>query len=165
MRRRWQAQQGREHIGMSCHNCPIGASHAGKTVDHAEYKVRECVRCHEYSQRLVHGLLCVSCYNRQQEVLKGKDRRGRTPKPYERLGQIEPQHKKLVAIHVFEVRYIPPGQNTVQTFRYSGADRIEAMLALLRQYPTPPVIVAAVPLDTGQNLFGGYHRFTRSARA
>ena len=69
--------------------------------------------------------------------------------------------KKLVRIHLFEVRYVPPGGREVATLRYLGADRQEAMLAVLRQHPQPPVIVACAPVSSGEDLFGGYHRFTR----
>ena len=162
--KRWQAQQGRDHIGMPCYRCPIGASHAGKAVDHAQFQKFECVRCHQHSHKLVRGLLCVSCYNRQQEVLKGQDRRGRPPKPYERLGQVDPAPKKLVAIHVFTIRFVPPGAQTIETCEYQGADRQEAMLAVLRRYPTPPVFLSIAPIESGQDLFGGYHRYTRGSR-
>jgi hypothetical protein len=159
--KRWKACQGKEHLGMACYRCPIGAAHADASVTHAQYQKPECVRCHQLAGKLVRGLLCVSCYNRQQEVLKGQDRRGRVPNAYERAGQLAPQNKKLVRIHLFEVRYVPPGGREVATLRYLGADRQEAMLAVLRQHPQPPVIVACAPVSSGEDLFGGYHRFTR----
>lgn len=163
--KRWQGQQTRDHIGMPCYRCPIGASHANKAVDHDQYRKFECVRCHQHSHKLVRGLICVSCYNRQQEVLKGQDRRGNPPKAYERLGQVEPAPKKLVRIHLFEIRYIPLGTEEVKTYRHQGADRQEAMLAVLRQHAKPPVFVSVAPVESGQDLFGGFHRFTRGSRA
>lgn len=163
--RRWKGQQGKEHIGMTCYRCPIGASHANQVVTHSQYLKQECVRCHCLASRLVRGLICVSCFNRQQEVLKGQDRRGKPPKAYERMGEVEPKPKKLVRIHLFEVRYIPQGADKVETFRHQGADRQEAILAVLRQCQQPPMIVAAVPVESGEDLFGGFHRFTLGSRA
>lgn len=158
--KRWKSQQGKEHIGMPCYRCPIGASHAGQAVNHAQFQRRECIRCHTLTSKLVRNLLCVSCFNRQLEVQKGKDRRGKPPRAYERLGQLDPKPKKLVCIHEFEVRYLPPGSHTVETYRHQGADRQEAMLAILRRYPQPPTFLPAVPV-LGNDLFGGWHRFTR----
>lgn len=159
--KRWRASQAKECLGMPCYRCPIGAAHAGETVTHAQYQKPECVRCHQLAGKLVRGLLCVSCYNRQQEVLKGQDRRGRPPNAYERAGELQPLPKKLVRIHLFEVRYLPPGSGSVQSLRYLGADRQEAMLAVLRQHPQPPTFLACVPVPAGEDLFGGYHRYTR----
>ena len=57
--------------------------------------------------------------------------------------------KKLVRVHAFVVRYIPPGGREVKTLRYRGADRQEAMLAVLRQHEQPPVFVACEPAASG----------------
>ena len=65
--------------GYDCKRCEIGAAHA----DAKGFKLKrksECIRCGEWSYKLIRGLICVSCFNRQQEVLKGQDRRGRPPK-------------------------------------------------------------------------------------
>lgn len=60
-----------------CRFCPTGAAHAGKAI--AYKPPATCVRCERKATKLVRGLLCVSCYNRQLEVAKGRDRRGKPP--------------------------------------------------------------------------------------
>ena len=35
------------------------------------------------------------------------------------------------------------------------------LLAVLRQHPQPPTFLACVPVPAGEDLFGGYHRYTR----
>ena len=72
-------QAGVGHPAFSCKRCPIGAAHADAKSFKPKRKA-ECLRCGQWSYKLVRGLLCVGCYNRQQEVLKGADRRGHQPK-------------------------------------------------------------------------------------
>lgn len=67
-----------------CRQCAIGAEHAGLPRPMPK-SGRECVRCGRWSARLVGKVLCVPCYNRQQEVLKARDRRGNVPKVHVRL--------------------------------------------------------------------------------
>lgn len=70
---------GMGHPAYECKHCVIGAQHAG--VQSLKPKRQAaCVRCGQWAHKLVRGLLCVSCFNRQSEVLKGKDRRGHPPK-------------------------------------------------------------------------------------
>lgn len=38
-----------------------------------------CSRCHRVGMRLIGGDICVSCWNRQREVIIGKNARGRKP--------------------------------------------------------------------------------------
>ncbi len=75
--KRWRASQAKECLGMPCYRCPIGAAHAGKPAK--AKPPSDCVRCGKWAGKLVRGLLCVPCYNRQLEVLRGRDRRGRSP--------------------------------------------------------------------------------------
>lgn len=72
-------QAGVGHPAFSCKRCPIGAAHADAKGFRPKRKA-ECLRCGQWAHKLVRGLLCVGCYNRQQEVLKGADRRGHPPK-------------------------------------------------------------------------------------
>lgn len=60
-----------------CRYCPTGAAHADERL--AYKPPRDCVRCGRHAYKLVRGLLCLSCYNRQLEVVKGRDRRGNPP--------------------------------------------------------------------------------------
>ncbi|SDH26316.1 hypothetical protein [Nitrosomonas sp. Nm132] len=64
-----------------CRNCKIGAMHAGEheiSTSRLSGK-RICARCHRPSNRFISDNICVSCYNRQQEWLKGKNAKGTKP--------------------------------------------------------------------------------------
>lgn len=87
-----------EKLNEACVLCPIGAAHAGKRQPphRSAARGRFCVRClrtaadlrqHEGSGRLrlVGGLICVSCYNRQAEMLRGRNAKGGRPKKWSAL--------------------------------------------------------------------------------
>lgn len=38
-----------------------------------------CGRCHRIAPRLIRGHICVSCYNREREILLGKNAKGGKP--------------------------------------------------------------------------------------
>jgi len=69
----------------ACVGCPIGARHAGVDPEKAAIAARAreleplCVRCMAGDRRLIRGLYCISCYNRQREVARGRDARGKMP--------------------------------------------------------------------------------------
>ena len=88
-----------------CKRCQIGAAHADATVNARPRQKRDCIRCGEWAFKLVKGLLCVSCFNRQREVLKGQDRRGRPPHAVIRFWDHEPAKLPHVvtAIYLFAV--------------------------------------------------------------
>jgi len=63
-----------------CQGCDIGAQHAGEVVAKiVERPMHRCRACGAQSYRLVHGIICVSCFNRLAEALKGKNARGKMP--------------------------------------------------------------------------------------
>ena len=64
-----------------CRSCPVGAANAGQVqVKHKdEVLAKLCPRCGRLSDRMIKGKLCVSCYNREREVARGKNRKGNTP--------------------------------------------------------------------------------------
>ena len=76
----------------ACHQCPFGAARCGEKVDpHAAEKSRLaliCPRCCNKTDRMVNGERCVSCYNRAEEVKRGKDRKGSVPGLARRLGSV-----------------------------------------------------------------------------
>ena len=87
-----------------CKHCPVGRCHAG--VQSLKLKRKSaCVRCQQWSSKLVRGLLCVSCYNRQQEALKGADRRGHPPKTVIRFWDHDPAREpgRIPAVYAFAV--------------------------------------------------------------
>lgn len=68
---------------MTCRACPVGACHAGVPSEVASSSrflgVSYCSRCHGDARRLIRGSICVSCYNREREVLIGKNAKGGKP--------------------------------------------------------------------------------------
>lgn len=66
----------------ACLGCDIGARCAGETVAASRPMAtadRLCGRCLGLARRLVYGRICVSCANRDYEVRKGKNAKGRAP--------------------------------------------------------------------------------------
>ena len=64
-----------------CKSCPVGALHAGETAANMSpiKGTVTCARCHEGAPRLIYRHLCVSCYNRQLEWIKGRNAKGKWP--------------------------------------------------------------------------------------
>lgn len=63
-----------------CFGCPIGGELNGVKVEPAKPTVMfECLRCGKSAKRMVYGRLCVSCCNRQYEILRGKNAKGSVP--------------------------------------------------------------------------------------
>ena len=72
-------------LGTACHSCPVGQGHAqlqsgsGCTSERRD-KPRICLRCGRDDLRIVQERgICVSCANRQYEVLRGRNAKGTTP--------------------------------------------------------------------------------------
>lgn len=68
---------------VQCRVCPIGAKHSGiSPVDASASRFLGkliCSRCQEFTRRLIRKSICVSCYNREREVLIGKNAKGTAP--------------------------------------------------------------------------------------
>jgi len=75
----------------ACRGCPIGAVNAGVAVAVANDTAamdearRCCPRCDRLAPRLINGHLCITCYNRQLDVVRGFNRRGNRPGLADRL--------------------------------------------------------------------------------
>lgn len=69
------------HRYEKCKGCCIGARHAGEGEASMSllFGRRICARCHKLSRRFVYNDICVSCYNRQREWIKGRNARGTKP--------------------------------------------------------------------------------------
>ena len=73
---------------ISCKRCPIGRRHHAElhperqSASGKPERAPLCIRCGRPATRLVGGELCVSCFNRAREWLKGADRRGNAPLNY-----------------------------------------------------------------------------------
>jgi hypothetical protein len=84
--RRWrqaQAARGEEAERMAkCRTCQIGAAHAGeRAVYRSElFGASICPRCGRgTTRRLIGNRLDINCYNRQLEVMRGRNAKGRPP--------------------------------------------------------------------------------------
>lgn len=68
---------------VACHGCPAGAARSGSAIDPLmalrDRLQHVCPRCLKTSQRIIANRLCVSCYNRDLEVRRGTNGKGRPP--------------------------------------------------------------------------------------
>ena len=69
---------------LACADCTIGAVHSGKAVaaqPDAAHRSGECVRClAQTTRRQVGAVLCMSCYNREREILRERNGKGAYPR-------------------------------------------------------------------------------------
>lgn len=65
----------------SCRLCPIGAEHAGEAdASMSPLKgTNTCARCHRFADRLIGAHVCVSCKNREYELVRGRNAKGSKP--------------------------------------------------------------------------------------
>lgn len=117
--------------GSVCTGCPIGAMHAGEKIVYG-LPEKMCVRCGRTYQRLIHSLLCVSCYNRQRELTIGKNAKGKFP--------VNARALYPVNVHVAQ-------EEEIQV--YLVADIAEAAMAQIRKNHKAAVSILApgVPSD------------------
>ena len=103
-----------------CKGCSLGSAHAGKVAAPVSpyYGARICARCHRPSSRLINKRLCPSCINRQYELLKGRNAKGKPP---------------VNARPLFPFRVHYRGENGAVSDAYydHAADSQEAMLSVL----------------------------------
>lgn len=139
-----------------CHCCEIGAHHSGKTVI-SRNAVSElmCARCHRPASRLVRGCVCVSCWNREAEVIKGFNAKGTPPRPVELFwGRPEGLKCKTVLVHKVSVSVVSDVAVSVSKFD-RVADTLEAVLSVLRKNGDA-MFMRAAPYDSpNPSLFGG----------
>ena len=71
----------KEGLRVTCKSCPIGAKHAGDYDNSTSCFLGKilCSRCQKGANRLIRSSICVSCYNREREVLIGKNAKGTPP--------------------------------------------------------------------------------------
>ena len=112
-----------------CRSCPVGAANAGlvqpKHADEALSKL--CPRCGRLTERMIKGRLCISCYNRAREVVRGKNCKGNAPV------RVAEAIRSIIAI--FTV-------NGVEDIReFEGVTSVnEILVLLLREYGRDAVI-------------------------
>lgn len=120
-----------------CLDCPTGADHAGgiqAPTTPADRLKTICPRCGLERDRFIGNRLCVSCYNRDREVLAGRNGKGNRPGLTDRL-------------HTVNLAIATRGLVKRVTFeRVTG--RVEATLAAARQ-AGGCIIIGLPPLRLG----------------
>lgn len=103
-----------------CKTCPLGAVHAGETAASMSplMGTAVCARCHRGATRLIGKHLCISCYNRQREVLVGKNSKGSRP-------------IKLAPLCRRRLRYVEDGAVSSLVLEHSQ-DMTELVVTVLR---------------------------------
>lgn len=104
----------------ACKLCPIGAVHAGEVAaSRSPLKgTLTCARCHRTAGRLISGMVCVSCKNREYELVKGRNAKGAAPVKLQRLCQ-----RRVFIRHGDELRVL---------VRQRSVDTDELIVAALR---------------------------------
>ena len=108
-----------------CKGCPIGASHAGEPLTPPAPPPRLCLRCGVTARRLIHNQLCMSCYNRERELLTGHYRR-RSP----------PQGLQIATFQIQTAESV--------TVPARAASLAEALLVAAKQAPGVPLLAATL---------------------
>lgn len=108
-----------------CKGCEIGAFNAGEALPPLAPSDRECLRCGKTDQRLVRRQICISCYNRERELLTGRYRRA-----------VPPQGLKVVQVQV-----LIAGQRSPLAVQVASI--AEALLVAARRQPGAVMLAAA----------------------
>lgn len=99
-----------ERRNESCVQCAIGRHHAGELGMrvHRAKPTGFCIRCERRTTRrmLEHGI-CISCYNRQREVLRGRN--GKGVRPLLQLYTADVLIKGQAPAHGFALEPVSPG--------------------------------------------------------
>lgn len=131
----WQAGhvKGAHERFLACRGCQIGAMHAGAAEATLSPLYASCVcgRCSAGATRLIHGHLCVSCYNREREYLKGRNAKGNVP-------VMHPPLHRLVA------RYMAGGKVKTRVIEHA-VGMAELVFAVLRDEPKQATFGAYIP--------------------
>lgn len=74
---------GRRHAGRR--PLPLPRKHYGAFEDIGRFPLaqliaKKCTRCGDAVPRLIANIICITCYNRQAEVVKGRNGKGRFPR-------------------------------------------------------------------------------------
>lgn len=130
------------HMGLekraTCKRCEIGAMHAGEALASLSPLKGSltCARCHRPALRLIHGHVCVSCKNREYELVKGCNAKGTRPV---KLRALEPRRIWFIAgtvlTHLAMPRTIDRAELIVAALRDSS-DRVRFAFK-----PTAPRLV------------------------
>jgi hypothetical protein len=126
-----------------CHQCPAGAARAGVVIDPMQ-TVRDslapfCQRCRRLATRgdrnngIINGRLCVSCYNREREVLRGSNAKGTPP--------------RVVAARLFAARIVAVESGIIERIdRDISAGVLELVIHCGRRAKAPVMFGWAAPM-------------------
>jgi hypothetical protein len=116
-----------------CIGCSVGSEHAGVSIPAPgisdDVVCSRCLRSasqmreSSVGMRLVRGTICVSCYNREKEVIRGRNAKGTPPRKWARLFPAG-------------IGYVSGGSFCVTKLPLV-AHRVEAMLTVMRRAPGP----------------------------
>ncbi len=146
-KKRPEPWEGRWH----CRSCALGAEKAGKplpqTAVAADALSCLCPRCFRPASRLINGHLCVSCYNRDREVARGRNAKGGVP-------------RLTAKLHNLTILVVEEGAVRRETLdRVTGSQEAMIMLAKRARRPMafgrpihPIVPVALTPLSEAMQL-------------
>jgi hypothetical protein len=114
----------------ACYQCPAGAARCGQVVDpfvaaHDKLML-VCPRCTNPTDRIINDRLCVSCYNRDLEVQRGRNAKGGRPRLMGKIGAVS-----CTVVHGDQ-----PERRTVQ----GVTGLIEAAMAAARAASEPVMI-------------------------
>lgn len=129
-----------------CRGCAIGAAHAGEKLP--ELRAPSvvdgiCCRCHRGAMRVIYGRLCVSCFNREREWIKGKNAKGTRPT------RMQPLVPVSIACLVESV--------AAEVTLPLATGILEAALSFLRKEQRPVLFARPMPRAVGyqMSMFGG----------
>lgn len=126
----WRASADSGLVGgnVQCKRCSVGARHAGGAdANTSPFRgTLTCARCHRGAMRLIRGMICISCYNREREALKGLNRKGTRPEKLtaEMLGRRSISYQAGGAVRTKVIE--------------RAIDTLEVMVAVLRDEKQAP---------------------------
>lgn len=136
-----------------CRGCVDGSMRAGRGTTAAERVqmldgVRGiCIRCHRPTPRIVQNRFCISCYNRNRELLAGRNGKGGFPSVL----------SARYHLHTLPVIYRALSKSLWEWRRpvEMVCDPVEALLWLLRQSGQPLLVGRGTPAMGRQLSFWG----------
>jgi hypothetical protein len=124
---------------VKCLTCQLGAERAGASAQVAATKAAVesirtiCPSCSRPAARLIHGMRCVSCYNRRREAERGKNCKGGRPRICD-------------ALHTESLAVSAPDTAPAVIQIASVLSRPEALVIAARQVAAAGAVFGVVPL-------------------
>lgn len=120
----------------ACRLCPIGAVHAGEVAASMSplKGSMTCARCHRGAGRLIGGMHCVSCYNRQREYLVGRNGRGKAPV---KIGRLDARVVRYVAGDAVKAMRMPLSTDIDELVVAVLRDSRQAVIFAFNNAPPP----------------------------